>query len=119
MNSMNNISFLNIILFAIFTIIMMMLLIFLVGVINYKEIIRIVGNEKIEMFESEIILDKQSNNMTKVQTNSESIMNALTGVIKTANKVGKKMLDPELWSERLKLINKSPMELARMHLTKE
>jgi hypothetical protein len=56
---MNNISFLNIILFAIFTIIMMMLLIFLVGVMNYKEIIRIVRNEKIEMFESKIILDKQ------------------------------------------------------------
>ena len=115
MNSMNNISFLNIILFAIFTIIMMMLLIFLVGFMNYKEIIRIVRNEKIEMFESEIKLDK----MTKIQTNSESIMNALTGVIKTANKVGKKILDPELWSERLKLINKSPMELARMQLTKK
>ena len=115
MNNMNNISFLNIILFAIFTIIMMMLLIFLVGVMNYKEIIKIVRNEKIEMFESEIKL----NNMTKVQTNSENIMNALTGVIKTANKVGKKMLDPELWSERLKLINKSPMELARMQLQKE
>lgn len=101
---MNNMTFINIIIFGIFTIIMMLLLIFLVGILNYKQIIMMIRDEKIEMFEN------------REESNSETIINALGGMIKTANKVGKKMLDPKLWSERLKLINKSPMELARMHL---
>lgn len=47
---------------------------------------------------------------------SESVSEALINIIKSANKIGKKMLNPEVWSERLNLINKSPMELARMHI---
>ena len=52
----------------------------------------------------------------KKKSASESVSEALGNIIKSANKIGKKMLNPEVWSERLNLINKSPMELARMHI---
>ena len=128
-----SISFYNILLFIITTIMMILLLLILVGIMNYKQIIGMIRDEKIEMFsdtlESRVHTNSESSSWVKSQEldeperlqsnlSSESIMKALEGMIKTANKVGKKMLNPELWSERLKLINKSPMELARMELMK-
>ena len=52
----------------------------------------------------------------KKETASEKVMKALENTIKTANTIGKRMLNPDVWIERMKLINKSPMELARMHI---
>jgi hypothetical protein len=65
-----------------------------------------ISNKSYEMFED------------KKKTASESVSDALQNIIKAANKVGKRMLNPELWNERLGMLNKSPMDLARMHIVK-
>jgi hypothetical protein len=54
----------------------------------------------------------------KKKSASESVSDALVNIIKSANKVGKRMLNPELWNERIGMLNKSPMDLARMHIIK-
>ena len=60
--------------------------------------------------------NSHNNSDKKKDSASEAIMKALGNTIKIANTVGKRMLNPELWAERMKLINKSPMDLARMHI---
>lgn len=59
---------------------------------------------------------EEKNNDKKKESASEAVMKALGNTIKAANTVGRKMLNPELWAERMKLLNKSPMDLARMHI---
>lgn len=66
-------------------------------------------NRSIEKFE------EQKQNAQK-GTASEEVAKALQKIIRTANTVGKRMLSPKMWQDRLNLINKSPMELARMHI---
>ena len=37
----------------------------------------------------------------------------LTKMIKSVTKIGKKMLDPDMWNYRIHIMNLSPVELAR------
>ncbi len=74
----------------------------------------IIVNNVVERFEEKI--DGKQVDGKKKETASEALMKALGNTIKAANTVGKKMLNPDLWVERMKLINKSPMDLARMHI---
>ena len=71
-------------------------------------------NRSIEKFEEQ----KQNAQKQNAQkgTASEEVAKALQKIIRTANTVGKRMLSPKMWQDRLNLINKSPMELARMHI---
>jgi hypothetical protein len=41
---------------------------------------------------------------------------ALRKILARVNRVGRSLADPELWSYRISLLNKSPMDLARMQL---
>ena len=71
----------------------------------------------IERFEGKNINSDNSNYSDKKKDSaSEAVMKALGNTIKAANSVGRKMLNPEIWADRMKLINKSPMDLARMHI---
>ena len=81
-----------------------MILLTIVLILLLSIVLILIYLKKIESFED------------KKESASESLTKALGNIIKSANKIGKKMLNPELWSDRLKLINKSPMELARMHI---
>ena len=74
----------------------------------------IIVNNVVERFEEKI--DGKQVDGKKKETASEALMKALGNTIKAANTIGKKMLNPDLWVERMKLINKSPMDLARMHM---
>jgi len=41
---------------------------------------------------------------------------ALRKILARVNRVGRSLADPELWSYRISLLGKSPMDLARMQL---
>ncbi len=41
---------------------------------------------------------------------------ALRKILARVNRVGRSLADPELWSYRVSLLGKSPMDLARMQL---
>jgi hypothetical protein len=72
----------------------------------------IIVRSVIERFEGK----NDNNSDKKKESASEAVMKALGNTIKAANSVGKRMLNPEVWADRMKLINKSPMDLARMHI---
>jgi hypothetical protein len=72
----------------------------------------IIVRSVIERFEGK----NDNNSNKKKESASEAVMKALGNTIKVANSVGKRMLNPEVWADRMKLINKSPMDLARMHI---
>jgi hypothetical protein len=72
----------------------------------------IIVRSVIERFEGK----NDNNSNKKKESASEAVMKALGNTIKVANSVGKRMLNPEVWADRMKLLNKSPMDLARMHI---
>lgn len=43
----------------------------------------------------------------------------LTKMIQSVTKIGKKMLDPEMWNYRIQIMNLSPVELARKQIMLE
>jgi hypothetical protein len=43
----------------------------------------------------------------------------VTKIIQSVTKIGKKMLDPELWNYRIQIMNLSPVELARKQIMLE
>ena len=43
-------------------------------------------------------------------------IHALRTILARVNRVGRSLADPELWSYRIGLLGKSPMDLARMQL---
>ena len=43
----------------------------------------------------------------------------LTKMIKSVTKIGKKMLDPDMWNYRIQIMNLSPIELARKQIALE
>lgn len=43
----------------------------------------------------------------------------LTKMIKSVTKIGKKMLDPDMWNYRIHIMNLSPVELARKQIMLE
>ena len=43
----------------------------------------------------------------------------LTQMIKSVTKIGKKMLDPDMWNYRIQIMNLSPIELARKQIALE
>ena len=49
-------------------------------------------------------------------SNKPDLQSDLTKMIKSVTKIGKKMLDPELWNYRIHIMNLSPVELARKQI---
>ena len=43
----------------------------------------------------------------------------LTKMIQSVTKIGKKMLDPDMWNYRIQIMNLSPVELARKQIMLE
>lgn len=81
-------------------------------IIVYQIFVIINRKYTIERFEGK----NDNNSDKKKESASETLMKTLGNTIKVANNVGRKMLKPEVWADRMKLINKSPMDLARMHI---
>ncbi len=81
-----------------------LLIVFSVGIVLLFGINKWIVVRKIENFEE------------KKVSASEEVAKALQKIIRTANTVGRRMLSPTMWQERMNLINKTPMELARMHI---
>ena len=42
---------------------------------------------------------------------------AMSHLLQSINKIGKKLLDPEMWSERIQMMHLTPVELARKQLS--
>jgi len=51
------------------------------------------------------------------QSANLSMQDDLSKLIKHVNSIGKKLLDPEMWNYRIKIMNLSPVELARKQIT--
>jgi hypothetical protein len=43
----------------------------------------------------------------------------LTKIVRSVTKIGKKMLDPDMWNYRIHIMNLSPVELARKQIMLE
>jgi hypothetical protein len=52
-------------------------------------------------------------------SNKPDLQSDITKMIKSVTKIGKKMLDPELWNYRIHIMNLSPVELARKQIALE
>jgi hypothetical protein len=103
--------------FIVLTTFFIFSLILLFVSMNYKQILKNLKHEIMiisttEMFEDANEKSKQTGN----ESASESVVKAMQKTIRVANTIGKRMLDPAMWNERLHLLNKSPMDLARMHI---
>jgi len=42
---------------------------------------------------------------------------AMSNLLQSMNKIGKKLLDPEMWAERIQMMHLTPVELARKQLS--
>lgn len=42
---------------------------------------------------------------------------AMSNLLQSMNKIGKKLLDPEMWLERIQMMHLTPVELARKQLS--
>ena len=95
---------------------MFLFLFLLIGLMNYNEILKNISIEikqkKIENFKNSV--DNRDESIK--ETPSEALVKAMKKTINVANTLGRRLLDPTMWSERMNLINKSPMDLARMHI---
>jgi hypothetical protein len=45
-----------------------------------------------------------------------SMQEDLTKMVKSVGKIGKKLLDPDMWNYRIQIMNLSPVELARKQI---
>jgi hypothetical protein len=50
-------------------------------------------------------------------SNKPDLQSDLTKMIQSVTKIGKKMLNPEMWSERIQMMHLTPVELARKQLS--
>lgn len=50
-------------------------------------------------------------------SNNHDLQSDLTKMIQSITKIGKKMLNPEIWSERIQMMHLTPVELARKQLS--
>ena len=50
------------------------------------------------------------------ESNKPDLQADITKMIKSVTRIGKKMLDPELWNYRIHIMNLSPVELARKQI---
>ena len=48
--------------------------------------------------------------------NTKNLQTDITKMIQSVTKIGKKMLDPEMWNYRIHIMNLSPVELARKQI---
>jgi len=48
--------------------------------------------------------------------NTKNLQMDITKMIQSVTKIGKKMLDPEMWNYRIQIMNLSPVELARKQI---
>ena len=53
------------------------------------------------------------------ESNKPDLQADITKMIKSVTRIGKKMLDPELWNYRIQIMNLSPIELARKQIALE
>jgi len=53
------------------------------------------------------------------ESNKPDLQSDITKMIKSVTRIGKKMLDPELWNYRIHIMNLSPIELARKQIALE
>jgi hypothetical protein len=53
------------------------------------------------------------------ESNKPDLQSDITKMIKSVTRIGKKMLDPELWNYRIHIMNLSPVELARKQIALE
>ena len=53
------------------------------------------------------------------ESNKSNLQSDITKMIKSVTMIGKKMLDPELWTYRIQIMNLSPIELARKQIALE
>ena len=52
-----------------------------------------------------------------VQEGFQTQEEAMSNLLQSMNKIGKKLLDPEMWSERIQMMHFTPVELARKQLS--
>ena len=52
-------------------------------------------------------------------SNKPDLQSDITKMIKSVTTIGKRMLDPELWTYRIQIMNLSPIELARKQIALE
>jgi len=50
------------------------------------------------------------------ESNKPDLQSDLTKMIKSVTRIGKKMLDPDVWNYRIHIMNLSPVELARKQI---
>jgi hypothetical protein len=98
-------------LFIVATFLLFLILGLVLIALNYKSLLQAIKHElNIDEFKT---IEKFED---AKESSSEKLVKSLQKTIRVANTVGRRMLSPQMWSERLQLINKSPMDLARMHI---
>jgi len=65
------------------------------------------------------VLSYLQGSITEGFDEKHALQEDITKMIKSVTKIGKKMLDPELWTYRIQIMNLSPIELARKQIALE